>query len=173
MPAACETDVSNVYPMAALHAASQGSVACCDLNNNYGSDPNKLILFHCGPVPVDMMTGPGNIEEHKMFVKTSGENCSWGLNVGRIKPGLITFAGGRTDNGECQFYMSTGEVTTDEIEAAYFGTPGVMRSDALQRKLQNICYGGFRHHTTFTFGDWERAIDEALVKYLGYTRIDI
>lgn len=173
VPAACETDVSNVYPMAALHAASQGSVACCDLNNNYGSDPNKLILFHCGPVPVDMMTGPGNIEEHKMFVKTSGENCSWGLNVGRIKPGLITFAGGRTDNGECQFYMSTGEVTTDEIEAAYFGTPGVMRSDSLQRKLQNICYGGFRHHTTFTFGDWERAIDEALVKYLGYTRIDI
>ena len=173
IPAACEADVSNVYPMAALHAASQASVACCDLNNNYGTDPNKLILFHCGPVPVDMMTKPGVIEEHKMFVKGSGTNCSWGLNVGRIKPGLITYVGGRTDNGECQFYMSTGEITTDEIEPEYFGTPGVMHSEDLQRKLQNICYGGFRHHTTFTFGDWERAIDEALVKYLGYKRIDI
>ena len=120
-----------------------------------------------------MMTKPGVIEEHKMFVKGSGTNCSWGLNVGRIKPGLITYVGGRTDNGECQFYMSTGEITTDEIEPEYFGTPGVMHSEDLQRKLQNICYGGFRHHTTFTFGDWERAIDEALVKYLGYKRIDI
>lgn len=173
IPASCETDVSNIYTMAALHAASQASTACCDLNNNYGTDPNKLILFHCGPVPVDMMTKPGAIEEHKMFVKTSGENCSWGLNVGRIRPGEITFAGGRTDNGECQFYMSTGEITKDEIEPAFFGTPGVMYSADLQRKMQNICYAGFRHHTTFTFGNWEAAMDEALVKYLGYKRIAI
>ena len=108
-----------------------------------------------------------------MFVKTSGPNCSWGLNVGHIRPGAITFAGGRTDNGRCQFYLSTGEVTSDPVEEGFFGTPGVMRSDDLQRKMQNICYAGFRHHTTITFGDWERAMDEALVKYLGYTRIAI
>ena len=173
VPAACETDASNVYTMAALAAASQGSAACLDLNNNYGTDPDKLILFHCGPVPADMMVKPGRIEEHKMFVKTSGPNCSWGLNVGHIRPGAITFAGGRTDNGRCQFYLSTGEVTSDPVEEGFFGTPGVMRSDDLQRKMQNICYAGFRHHTTITFGDWERAMDEALVKYLGYTRIAI
>jgi L-fucose isomerase-like protein len=173
VPATCETDVSNIYTMAALAAASEGSAACLDLNNNYGDDPEKLILFHCGPVPMDMMTGRGKIEEHKMFVKNAGPNCSWGLNVGHIRPGEITFAGGRTDNGQCQFYMSTGEVTDDPIEAAFFGTPGVMRSDDLQKKMQNICYAGFRHHTTITFGNWENAMNEALVKYLGYTRIDI
>ena len=173
VPAACETDATNAIAMMALSLASGMPAGCLDINNNYGEAEDKCILFHCGPLAIDLMNRPGHVEEHKMFVKGSGTNCSWGLNVGRIKPGLITYVGGRTDNGECQFYMSTGEITTDEIEPEYFGTPGVMHSEDLQRKLQNICYGGFRHHTTFTFGDWERAIDEALVKYLGYKRIDI
>lgn len=173
VPAACETDVTNVLSMMALSLASQSPAGCLDWNNNFGDDENKCVLFHCGPLPLDLMKAPGHIEEHKMFVKTMGENCSWGLNIGRIKPGIVTFSGVRTDNGQVQFYLGDGEITNDEIEDGYFGTPGVLQTCDLQRKLFNICNGGFRHHTTITRGNHVRAMDEALVKYLGYTRIEI
>jgi len=53
---ACELDVCNAVPMHALKLASQRPATCLDWNNNYGDDPNKCILFHCGPVPQGLMT---------------------------------------------------------------------------------------------------------------------
>ena len=173
IPASCETDASNSIAMMALNAASGTPCGCLDINNNYGDDENKAILFHCGPLPVELMTGPGHIEEHLMFTKTQGENCSWGLNVGHIKPGVVTFAGARTENGEVHYYVEKGEVTADEIESAYFGTPGVIKVDNLQDKLFSMQEEGFRHHTIITAGDHVREVEEALSKYLGYTRIKL
>lgn len=171
VPATCETDASNTLPQMALACASGKSTACLDINNNYGSEENKAILFHCGPVPMDMMIGPGHIEEHKMFTKTQGENCSWGLNVGRIKPGVVTIAGARTENGEVHYYVEKGVITDDPIEDAFFGTPGVIEIEDLQNKLFHMQEEGFRHHAIITPGDHVRAVEEALSKYLGYTRI--
>ena len=173
IPAACETDASNALMMVALNAASGQPAGCLDINNNYGEDENKAILFHCGPLPIELMVKPGHIEEHLMFTKTQGENCSWGVNVGHIKPGEITIAGGRTENGEVRYFVEKAVITDDPIETGYFGTPGVMRMEGLQDKLFTMQEEGFRHHAIITSGDHVRQIEEALSKYLGYRRIKL
>ena len=173
VPAACETDASNAVMMLALNLASGLPAGCLDINNNYGDDPEKAILFHCGPLAVELMNRPGHIEEHKMFTKTQGENCSWGVNVGHIKPGVITIAGGRTENGEVRYFVERAEVTDDPIEEGYFGTPGVVRIENLQDKLFTMQNEGFRHHAIITPGDHVREVEEALSNSLGYTRVKL
>lgn len=173
IPAACETDASNTLMMVALNAASGQPTGCLDFNNNYGEDENKAILFHCGPLPIELMVNPGHIEEHLMFTKTQGENCSWGVNVGHIKPGEITIAGSRTENGEVHYFVERAVITDDPIEEGYFGTPGVITMEGLQDKLFSMQEEGFRHHAIITPGDHVRQIDEALSKYLGYRRIKL
>lgn len=54
-----------------------------------------------------------------------------------------------------------------------FGTHAVLETDDLQRKLQSISDGGFRHHVAFTLGDVEEEVAEAFTKYLGYRRIEL
>lgn len=173
IPAACETDASNALMMVALNAASCEPAGCLDINNNYGEDEDKAILFHCGPLPIELMVRPGHIEEHKMFTKTQGVNCSWGVNVGHIKPGVITIAGGRTEDGEVHYFVERAEVTDDPVEEGFFGTPGVVTMEKLQDKLFSMQEEGFRHHAIITPGDHVREIDEALSKYLGYRRIKL
>ena len=46
--ASCEIDMCSAITMRALSLATQGPAACLDWNNNYGDDPDKVILFHCG-----------------------------------------------------------------------------------------------------------------------------
>ena len=48
MPSACEVDITGVASMYALQLASGQPSALVDWNNNYGDDPNKCVLFHCG-----------------------------------------------------------------------------------------------------------------------------
>jgi L-fucose isomerase-like protein len=173
IPAVCETDASNAIAMAALSLASDRPAGCLDINNNYGLEPDKAILFHCGPLAMDLMTGPGHIQEHKMFVKTQGTDCSWGVNVGHIKPGEITISGMRTENGQVRYYVECAQITEDPVEPEFFGTSGVIRLEGLQDKLWSMANEGFRHHTIITPGNHVRAVTEALSKYLGYVRIEL
>lgn len=171
IPVVCETDVTNAPAMAALSLASDKPVGCLDINNNYGDDAEKCILFHCGPLPISLLSEEGHMEEHKMFVKTQGENCSWGVNVGRIKPGLITICGMRTENGEVRYFVEKAEVLDEEITEDFFGTYGIIKINGIQEKLTHMCEEGFRHHAIITEGDQTKRIREALSKYLGYTEI--
>lgn len=172
-PIVCETDVTNAPAMLAMAMAAGTGVGCLDINNNYGDDPNKCILFHCGPLPCDLMIGKGHMEEHKMFTKTQGENCSWGVNVGRMKPGVITVCGMRTENGEARYFVERAEVLDIELDRAFFGTYGVVSFADLQKKLIRMGEEGFRHHAIVAAGDHTKAIREALSKYLGYTEIQL
>lgn len=171
LPIVCETDVTNAPAMLALNLASDSSTGCLDINNNYGNDPDKCILFHCGPLPIDLLSEPGHMEEHKMFTKTQGENCSWGVNVGKIKPGTITICGMRTENGQARYFVEKAEVVDLPVDTGFFGTYGVIQLNDLQRKLRHMSEEGFRHHAIITQGDQTRRIREALSKYLGYTEI--
>lgn len=173
MPIVCETDVTNAPAMLAMAIAADASVGCLDINNNYGNEADKCILFHCGPVPTDMLMGPGHMEEHKMFTKTQGDNCSWGLNAGKIKPGLVTICGMRTENGEARYFLETAEITNDPVDAGFFGTYGVAKIEGLQKKLIHMSEEGFRHHAIIAAGDHTKAMREALSKYLGYTEIKL
>lgn len=170
---ACETDVSNAVAMRALAAASGFSSGCLDLNNNYGDEPNKCILFHCGPLPAELMELPGEIQDHKMLSKGKAEKCSWGLNVGKVKTGEITLCGMRATNGEFAFFSDKATITSDPVDKEFFGVYGVMETPDLQNKLKKIANGGFHHHAVITKTDVVDAVNEALTKYLGYTHIDI
>lgn len=173
VPAACELDVTNAVAMMALNLASGTPAGLLDWNNNYGEEADKCILFHCGPLAVDLMTGKGEMQQHLMFKKTYGDGSGWGLNVGRIAPGEVTFASMRNEDGQVRYYVGRGEITDDPVEEAFFGTPGVLRAEHLQDKLQRIFEGGFRHHVAITRGDMVDAVGEALGKYLGYVKVDI
>jgi len=102
-----------------------------------------------------------------------GEGCSWGLNVGKIRTGNITFAGMRTEEGRLEFYIDRGRITDDTVEPEFFGTSGVLHVQNLQRKLMRLSEAGFRHHVTITSGDVAEAVSEAFTKYLGYTGIPL
>ena len=173
IPVVCETDVTNAPAMLALALASMTGVGCLDVNNNYGDDPNKCILFHCGPLPIDLLCEKGHMEEHKMFTKTQGENCSWGVNVGKIKPCTVTVCGMRTEDGEVRYFVERAEVLDTELDRAFFGTYGVIEIPELQSKLKHMSEEGFRHHAIITEGDWCQPLREALSKYLGYTEVKL
>ncbi len=168
IPAACEVDVCNAVTMYALHLASQTPATCLDWNNNYGDDPDRCILFHCGPVPQDMMTAKGTVVDHPMFAKALGDGCGWGPNQGRIAPSPMTYASAKTENGKLHTYLGEGAITDDEIASDFFGCAGVARIPDLQRKLQIIGQAGYRHHVSMTFGQHADAVREAFTRYLGY-----
>ena len=168
VPCACEVDVCNAVAMYALRLASGQPATCLDWNNNYGDDPDKCILFHCGPVPQSLMAGKGKVVDHPMFAKALGAGCSWGPNVGRIAATQMTYASAKTENGKLSFYLGEGAMTDDKIADDFFGCAGVAQIPALQDKLQKIGYEGYRHHVSLTPGRVERAMREAFTLYLKY-----
>lgn len=168
IPAACEVDVGNAVAMRALSLASGAPATCLDWNNNYGDDDNKCILFHCGPVPQSLMTGPGRIADHAILANAVGPGCGFGCNTGRIAPTPFSFGSMLTDGGRLKFYLGQGRFTADEIAENFFGCAGVAEIDKLQDVLQTIGYQGHRHHVSVTPGHVVEPVAEAFQKYLGY-----
>ncbi len=162
--AACEVDVGNAVAMYALSKASGDVASCLDWNNNYGDDEDKCILFHCGPVPQSMMTARGAVTEHAILSNAVGEGCSFGCNVGRIKPTPFTFASMMTEEGQLKFYVGDGEFTDDPIPDDFFGCAGVAQIDRLQDVLLYVATNGHRHHVSVTPG----IVTDAMVEALGY-----
>jgi len=166
--ASCEMDVCNAVVMRALTLASGEPSACLDWNNNYGDDPDKCILFHCGPIARSLMEPGGGVGNHKMFTKAGDPDCGWGCDEGRIAAMPMTYASGRTDNGKFYVYTGRGEFTGEPIEEAFFGCGGVAKIEGLQSKLLTIGKSGFRHHVSATRGEYLAAVNEAFENYLGY-----
>jgi L-fucose isomerase-like protein len=168
IPCACEIDVCNAVSMKALAHATYSPSTVLDWNNNYGEEKDKCILFHCGPVPQEMMAGKGKVGEHKMMTKSLGPNCSDGVNEGRIKAGGFTYAGAKTENGKLQLFIGEGQFTSDGIEKEYFGCAGVAEIKNLDDILLWIGKNGHRHHVSAAHGKAKEALAEALGNYLNY-----
>jgi len=166
--AACEVDLGNAVAMHALKLATGSPAACLDWNNNYGDDDNKCILFHCGPVPMDMMDGKGKVTDHTLIASAIGEGKSYGCNVGRIKPGPITFSSMLTQDGRVKFFLGHGQITADPIAEDFFGCAGVAEIDNLQDVLLYIGRNGHRHHVSIAPGNVIGPVQEALEYYLGF-----
>jgi L-fucose isomerase-like protein len=173
VPAACEVDVCNAVAMHALRLASGVPATCLDWNNNYGEEPDKCILFHCGPVPQSLMTAKGKVIDHPMFAKALGAGCGFGPNVGRIAPSAATLASCKTEDGKVVFFVDEGRITADPIAEGFFGCAGVAQIANLQAKLHKIGYAGFRHHVSLTFGHVGNAVREAFTRYLPYEVMDL
>lgn len=170
--ASCEIDLCSAVTMRAMSLASEAPTAVLDWNNNYGDDENKVILFHCGPVPTSLMTDKGRVTSHKMFDKTdAGSGC--GTCEGRIKAGPVTFSNCQTRDGRLLVYVSEGEMTGDPIEDGYFGCAGVCEIPDMQNKLIRLARGGFKHHTSIGRGHMKEILKEAFTTYLGYEWVEI
>lgn len=166
--AACEVDVCNAVAMAALTLASGRPATVLDWNNNYGEEENKCILFHCGPVPSDLMTSKGRVSDHLILANAVGENHSFGCVVGRIAPSNLTFGSMMTDSGRVKVYLGDGRFTEDPIPENFFGAAGVAEISRLQDVLLHVGMQGYRHHVGVTTGKYVAPIQEALEKYLDF-----
>ena len=170
--ASCEIDLCSAINMYSMQLASGKPTACLDWNNNYGDDPNKVILFHCGSTAQSLMTGKGKVTDHKMFAKGC-PGCGWGANEGRIDAFDMTFSNCKTEDGKLTFYVDEGRFTGEEIEPEFFGCGGVAVIDDLQRKLIKLGREGYRHHTAIGVGHMAKVLREAFIYYLGYDVIDL
>ncbi len=166
--ASCEVDIGNAVAMRAASLASGDVAACLDWNNNYEDEEDKCILFHCGPVPQGMMAARGDVTGHEIIGSVVPMECTFGCNVGRIKPGPFTFTSMMSENGSLRFYVGEGAFTDDPIPADFFGCAGVVDIPNLQDVLLHVGYQGHRHHVSVTPGLVAAPMIEALEYYLGY-----
>ena len=171
-PAACETDVDNAVMMRAVGlAAGEGeSVAVFDVNNNYRDAKDKAIFFHCSAVPKGMLTGRGMIDDHPILAKSMGPDTSVGVHNGKMRPGPITVASLRTEDGRLKGFVTEGDVTTLNPGKGFFGTGFVFRkADGDMNGFFNyMAENGYRHHVAFAYGRNANVVREGLVKYLDY-----
>lgn len=168
LPAACEVDIANAVAMYALGCASGEATSILDWNNNYGNDPDRCVLFHCGNVPASLMREKGTISDHAILSTALGAGRGFGCNQGRIREMEFTYSSMITKNGRLQFYIGRGVITDDPLPENFFGCAGVARIPALQNVLQWIGQNGHRHHVSLTPGDHVKVLQEAFETYLGY-----
>ena len=86
IPSACETDVPGTLSMYMLALASETPSALLDWNNNYGSDPNKCVCFHCSNLPKHFFKDV-RMDYQEIIAGTVGKENTFGTCVGRVKVG--------------------------------------------------------------------------------------
>ena len=145
----------------------QSTSALVDWNNNYGKDPNKCVLFHCGNwaktfLP-DIQIGTAPI-----LGTTLGEENTYGALSGRTPAGPLTYARVSTDDttGRMRAYVGEGSFTADPL--ATFGSRAVAEVPNLQKLMQHICRNGFEHHAAMSASHCAEVVEEALGTYLGW-----
>lgn len=164
----CELDITNAVMMRAVGLAADYPVMLLDVNNNYGGDKDRVIFFHCGPVPASLMKARGKIEEHLMFKKSFGEGSGVGINKGECVSGEVTVGSFKTENGKLCAFITEGELTEDPIQKEFFGVGKVFKKENANAMLNYMANNGYRHHVCITRGNWAEAVAEAFEKYLGY-----
>lgn len=165
MPSACETDITGLASMYALQLAAGEPTAIVDLNNNYGDDPNKCVLFHCGNWPLNFYTD-AEMKTAEVLGTTLGADNVWGAIAGRAPAAPLTIARISTDdvNGICKAYVAEGRFVDDPLDT--FGARAVVEIPDLQRLLKYICTHGFEHHCAMSAARTGGAVVEALRTYL-------
>ena len=166
IPSACEVDVPGTLSMYMLALASGTPSALLDWNNNYGSDPNKCVCFHCSNLPKHFFKEV-KMDFQQIIAGTVGKENTYGTLDGTVKAGAMSFARYSTDDrrGIVRGYTGAGRFTDDPL--ATFGGAGVAEIPQLQKLLKYICREGFEHHVAANFGDVSKAIHEA-ARYLGW-----
>ena len=167
LPSACEVDVMGALGMYALQLAGGGASALFDWNNNYGDDPDKLVVFHCSNTAISFMrtakTGP-----NAMALKGNPLGSCFCTLHGMLKPGAVGFARFSTDDvkGRVVGCIGDGQVTEDSLET--FGTTGVVQIPKLSKLLYFLAAHGFEHHVAMNYTPRTAVLYEALTKYMGW-----
>jgi len=167
LSSACEVDVCGVLGMHALQLASETPSALLDWNNNYGSDPNRAVCFHCSNLPKHFFNEV-KMDYQAIIAGTVGKDNTFGTCVGQVKAGAMSFARFSTHDasGRIRGYSGEGKFTDDPLET--FGGAGVVEIPGLQKLLRYICENGFEHHVAANFSSVAPAVHEAAKRYLGW-----
>jgi L-fucose isomerase-like protein len=167
LSSACEVDVCGVLGMHALQLASETPSALLDWNNNYGTDPNKAVCFHCSNLPKHFFKSV-KMDFQEIIAGTVGKDNTFGTCVGQVKPGAMSFARFSTDDthGKIRGYTGHGQFTDDPLTT--FGGAGVVEIGGLQKLLHFICENGFEHHVAANFSSVDAVVHEAAARYLGW-----
>src|SRR5256884_6140936 len=164
---ACEVDIAGVLGMHALQLASGTPSALLDWNNNYGSNPDKAVCFHCANLPKHFFRS-FKMDFQQIIAGTVGKENTYGTVVGLIKPEKMSFARFSTDDtaGKMRGYVGEGRFTDDPLNT--FGGAGVVEILGMQRLLHYICKNGFEHHVAANLSTVGAAVYEATTRYLGW-----
>jgi L-fucose isomerase-like protein len=164
---ACEVDIAGVLGMHALQLASGTPSALLDWNNNYGTDPNKAVCFHCANLPKHFFRS-FKMDFQEIIAGTVGKENTFGTVVGLIKPEKMSFARFSTNDtaGKMRGYVGEGRFTDDPLNT--FGGAGVVEIPRMQRLLHYICENGFEHHVAANLSSVAGAVHEAATRYLGW-----
>ncbi|MHA1282382.1 MAG: L-fucose/L-arabinose isomerase family protein [Promethearchaeota archaeon] len=167
IPAACEVDISGLIGMLILEIATGNPSAILDWNNNYGDDPNKMVLFHCSNLPKSFFKDT-KMTPHPIISDLKGEEASYGAIQGRIKSEPVTLLRVETDDimGDIKAIIAEGQYTEDPLET--YGGYGVVEIPYLQDLLKKLCYGGYAHHVAATLNHVGDIVYEALTTYMGW-----
>ena len=167
IPAACEVDISGLISMLILQIASETPSAILDWNNNYGDDPNKMVLFHCSNLPKSFFQDT-RMTIHPIISDQKGGDVSFGAIQGRIKTKPCTLLRIETDDlyGDIKAILAEGKYTEDPLNT--FGGYGVVEIPNLQDLLKSLCLGGFAHHVASTLNEVGDIVYEAISTYLNY-----
>ncbi len=167
MPSACEVDVTGVLTMYACQLAGQTPSALVDWNNNYGDDPDKCVLFHCGNWAKSFLP-EGKISNAPILGSTLGIENTYGALDGRAPASPLTYARVTTadTDGRIRAYVGEGQLTDDALDT--FGNRAVAKVPKLQALMHHICRNGFEHHAVMSAASTAAVLHEAFTTYLGW-----
>ena len=167
LSSACEVDVCGTLSMHMLALASGTPSALLDWNNNYGSDPDKAVCFHCSNLPKHFFREV-RMDFQEIIAGTVGKENTFGTAVGKVKSGAMSFARFSTvdRDGLIRGYVGEGKFTDDSLET--FGGAGVVHIPEMQKLLRYICENGYEHHVAANFSTVSSAVQEAAQTYLGW-----
>jgi len=167
MPSACEVDVTGAVTMYAMQCAANAPAALVDWNNNYGSDDDACVLFHCGNWARHFLPD-ARIATAPILGSTLGVENTWGALDGRAPAGPLTFGRLTTADADGCIRACVGEglLTDDPLDT--FGCRAVARIPNLQRLMRHICRRGFEHHVAMTRSATAAVLAEAFSTYFGW-----
>ena len=166
-PSACEVDVTGVLTMYAMQLASGTPSALVDWNNNYGADPDKCVLFHCGNWAKSFLPDI-KVSNAPILGSTLGVENTWGALDGRTPASALTYGRITTDDtaGVIRAYVGQGQLTNDPILT--FGNRAVAQVPKLQKLMRHVCENGFEHHVVMNASHTAEILQEAFSRYLGW-----
>ena len=167
LPSACEVDVTGVASMYALQLASGKPSALVDWNNNYGNDPNKCVLFHCGNWAKSFF-GEVKMANAEILATTLGTQNTYGTVAGRTPKGPFSYARITTDDrhGVIRSYVGDGQFVDDPLDT--FGSRAVVEVQDLQGLMRFVCRHGFEHHAAMNQSHAAAVLHEAFSNYFGW-----
>ena len=167
MPSACEVDITGAASMYALQLASGKPSALVDWNNNYGDDPDKCVLFHCGNWARSFFT-ESKMAYAEILATTLGVENTYGTIAGRVPAGPMSYARITTDDrcGAIRAYVGDACFTDDPLQT--FGSRAVVHVPGLQQLLKHICKYGFEHHVAMNPSHSAAILAEAFETYFGW-----